>query len=413
MSILLKRYIRSVLKEGSYLEDINLLKKDIEQAIHEFSNNARLSSDQDSQDIKTIENLQIGKNSLGYIRDNPAPKDWNKIPTGDYGLGYNPFAKLRNFDVTVRTQINSLIFLYKRHLKEISSKVSTSVRRKKRDNIKIGIKVLEYVMLVDKYFNKGNLKVIGAGVNRVVVKNKMVKDIVIKIALSKKGREDNRSEISFNQNVSSKYKNLFPKVYESDSKNYTWFMIHQVIPFEDGLEVPEILFSFKNKFRESFKFMNSLGLTPGSKEEKDGIISYFVNQLYFEKKELDLIHQTGVDKQKTMFKQIKNYIVSLITGKDLDVNVDAYKIVDDSFNEKLTDMLSSWIVSNTVSEKQAKIKAENILKHVDINKLREEFGSLYEFIINNGITDGHLSNIGFSKNNRGVWDLVILDAAGV
>ena len=47
-----------------------------------------------------------------------------------------------------------------------------------------------------------------------------------------------------------------------------------------------------------------------------------------------------------------------------------------------------------------------------MSKLREEFGVLYEFIINNGITDGHLSNIGFSKNNMGVWDLVILDAAG-
>ena len=44
-------------------------------------------------------------------------------------------------------------------------------------------------------------------------------------------------------------------VYESDSENYTWFMLHQVVPFEDGLEVPEILASFKNKFRETFKFL--------------------------------------------------------------------------------------------------------------------------------------------------------------
>ena len=92
------------------------MKKDIEQAIHEFSSNTKLSRDQDDQDIKTIEDLQISKDYLGYIRDNPMPKDWNKIPSGDYGLGYNPFNKLRNLDVTSKNQINNLMLLYKKHL---------------------------------------------------------------------------------------------------------------------------------------------------------------------------------------------------------------------------------------------------------------------------------------------------------
>ncbi len=52
------------------------------------------------------------------------------------------------------------------------------------------------------------------------------------------------------------------------------------------------------------------------------------------------------------------------------------------------------------------------LYNVDVSKLRKEFGNLYEFIINNGMTDGHLSNIGFAKNNTGKWDLVLLDVAG-
>ena len=411
---LLESYIRNVLLKESIYQSIKTLTSDLLSVIKNFETNA-LGSQTATGEIKKgdFSSIHINMQALAHVVGSQKPDDFNTVPTRPYGLGYNPFDEIKDLSPDTLDEINGLYQLYTKHIKKLEDLIKNNknvMSNKKNRRFLFRVRsILNQVLMLSKHFNNpsGKFKVIGAGVNRIVVEHKEASDYVIKIAISSKGRRDNKGEIDFGRYNAE----LFPRVFE-EGKNHSWYIIEKIIPFESGIKNPELMDYLKRRFRKSLNFIKSLGITKINDDTK--LISYIVNQLYFTKGDLDIIHDYGVDNQTSLLHHLKSVIYQSLLGKEIEKqHIDAYKVVDDSFDLKLADLLSNWFMEETNNNiERANRKARAKIRRINSKELQNEFGDLYDFIITRGITDGHANNLGFRKDGEGNYSLLMLDIGG-
>ena len=423
---LLENYIRGyLLKEQINSADHQL----IEKTMKELDRNLRsmtpsMSLDTLSFDSRIISNLKDYRplKDVGERKTEPESLDINfpqqslnkfnmknkpaifNIP----GLGFNPLDKLKSEKPYYIRKIQELIDVYE--------KADT-------DEWEPIIKTLHDCLNLRYAIKRTNLKVLGAGLYRIVVTIPGLDEIVVKIGLGDKGRDDCRKEIDFSDGKGAsrlEHQKNFPTIY-SRSDNKSWYAIEKAVFFSD----------------KKFKGDKDSDDNSGKNEIKKDIEEQFSNTMFFLEEILDKFKLKEIDnfKDNTKWKMFRKYLYTIfkkdksyqqeheketsnLSARNKKISVDL-KITKNIFKKKLEIFLNeigfslSWNSSFTdkdIDMKDVKNKIiSNHLNEKSVNVMLNEIGSMFDQAVVTNIRDLHTGNMGFKKNDQDKWQLIFTD----
>ncbi len=446
-SVLLENYIRGFLSESAINLDDH---RKIEDAV------SRLSSELSSRGL-SLEDLDFDPDVLCKLRDGQklpgekTPNTSGMIPVfkpdyakntsardrdvenylGRHGLGFNPIDALKHKSKVYVNVINS----FKDSLQPyINSKQSNLKSDKKHDFLE---KTLKFKEAVDA----AGLKVLGAGVYRVVVEDPSSNNVVIKIGLSDKGRKDCKNEIEFSMGRGRSRREHtanFPTIFHYDKDNGAWYAIEKVLFFDNDTfnnAPPKFFTDIEKQFTGTYRFFEKLlDICRVSEEEKKVLVKVDIFELYikcmfdFKKGQIKAAHeeqkpQSSKSKLSKAFDSLLSSIKSAIGS----ANIRVYKGADKEafnrlFKENLvtfTDVLVSHITKDMTTMKRIRtyMRITNKLPIAideDIQILATELQNLFDHAVLNKLEDLHLGNVGFKempdgKNPKGSWQLIFTD----
>lgn len=464
---LLEKYIRGyLLKEQINSSDHKL----IEDTMEELDRN--LKSMTPSMSVDTLE---FSPRVIGSLRDFRAlkdqgeqrtkPKSLNRnvlrpsqsldkfnITTGSNfsmpGLGFNPLEKLNSNKPYYTQKIQELIDVYE---KEDPAKWNTV------------IETLKNCLNLKKAINQTGLKVLGAGLYRIVVTIPGLDEIVVKIGLGDKGRNDCRKEIDFSdgKNVSRlEHQKNFPTIYtRSDSKS--WYAIEKAVFFSDKMFADdadtskqetkqEIQSDLEDQFPNTMDFLESIiqgfklkeinyhidskwklfqsylyiifKKDSGYKEEHE---KYATDSAKKSKKSpktiaqltdktrinLDKFDNTSVDSNSLKSMALESIIRKLVESSSPDAVI-SKNILEKKLNGFLKDLSLSVMFKNGAPRNLTYVQNEIISDHLNdsnIQAMLDEIGSMFDQAVVTDIRDLHTGNMGFKKNNDNKWQLIFTD----
>jgi hypothetical protein len=465
---LLESYIRGyLLKEQINSADHQL----IEETMEELDRNLRSMTPSMSLDTLSFNpGIIAGLRDYRSLRDEgdkkTKPKSLkNKFPSQSLGgfnmtispgyslpgLGFNPIEKLKSDKTYYTKKIQELIDVYKRE-----------------DPVKWLhiIETLHNCLNLKKSINQAGMKVLGAGLYRIVVTIPGLDEIVVKIGLGDKGRGDCRKEIDFSDGKGAsrlEHQKNFPVIYtRSDNKN--WYAIEKAIFFgdkmlsadsnsssQDGKNelksdieeqflntmtfLEEILDEFKLKeisgFRANTKwkmFKNYLHTifkkdksyeeehekqTPGSssyKNKKSPLIAKLTDKT---KINLDKRQTAGKsDKQESIIIKSKTRNIFENSSVDSEITKNIFKKKLEIFLDEIGFSLA-WnpsFLKKNINIKDVKDKiTSNHLNEKSIKLMLNEVGSMFDQAVVTNIRDLHTGNMGFKKNDQDKWQLIFTD----
>ena len=169
---LLKYYIRKVLQESINYED----SQNIEKIIQTFRQNLK------SEGLD-LDNLEFDAGDISQIRDWQIPKLLDMSTTNQFfGIGFNPFGemeKLNNLDVAKEYRDYIERLHYNNHTNSL---------------VPIFHKIIDGAFAINSAAKKSGLKILGAGIFRIAMQAPSIPNVIIKIALSESGRDDNLND---------------------------------------------------------------------------------------------------------------------------------------------------------------------------------------------------------------------------
>lgn len=446
-SILLEKYIKEFLSESAINLDDH---KKIEDAV------SRLSRELSSRGM-SLEGLDFDPDILCKLRDgqklpgeatsNTSDSYAKFIPNrsksissrdkavenylGKYGLRFNPIDALKKKDKIYVNRIKT----FKDDLKPyITSKQKHLKSSEKHDFLE---KTLKFKEAVDA----AGLKVLGAGVYRVVVEDPSSDNIVIKIGLSDKGRKDCKNEIEFSMGRGGsrrEHATNFPTIFHYDKNKGSWYAIEKVLFFDNDTfnNAPPGFFSdIEKQFSGTYMFFEKvLNICKLSEEEKQvldkvDILEMYIKYMFrFKIGQIKAAHeeqkpQSRKSKLSKALESLSSSIKKAIGGANIKVYKGADKeVFNRLFKENLTsftDALISHITEDMtlIKKIQVYMRVTNKLPSVidrDIQVLATELQNLFDHAVLSKLEDLHLGNVGFKKvpdgkNPEGSWQLVFTD----
>ena len=399
---LLKKYIKSVLKE--------VINHDDSLEIEEIIKQVNLVFEAESLSLYS---LNFDPKIIAGVRDERVP-EW-AIGNSTYvaGLGFNPFSSIDK---------NNNHQIVKDYYDEYGEKLQN-----KKQHSKLKIKnyrdVAKGALVLKKAADELNLKILGSGLFRVALGIPQVPNIIIKIALSQAGRDDNLNEINFSLGQGAKnirHKENFSNVYLHD-KNGAWLVIDKEKMFTETIRNENEIFDNlkNNQFKNTFSLFEKLGITglyrSIGRSEKMLFAEYLQFIFKFDENELYDLHKEIIEKKyenDEKYKKIFRKVKGLFFGKAYEKDTDYIKMSDDYFKKKLFYFFARAIY-DFVYQDQQKIKALitkiEQCKSSTFREFSRELGMLFDQATTSGIRDMHIGNLGVKQNQDGNYRLIFTD----
>ena len=422
---ILESYIKSfILKEMINQDDHNFIQKKITELRQNLRSNG-LDLENLNFDATVIASLRdfVPLKDQGTKRIKPhsvidKPRRFDSEELQDFnitgsagfkmpGLGFNLMEKLSSNERYYRQKIEELIGIYEQ------------IDPVKWDKV---IRTMKNALLFKDSVEKAGLKILGAGIYRAAIADPKRDHFVIKVGLSKKGREDclNEIEFSYGRGVSRlEHSDNFPTIFDS-SPTGAWYAIEKVIFFtEETMKNPEVVADLEEQFKNTFMFFDALGLT--KYEDKMTTFIYYIQAMFrYDKGEIDKAHDDYIKSIAQTKKDAHvKYFLHNFTSKIADTLAENFipeKIVFDSlFKKKMAVFLEQcadrFVKHYNLSKKDYDVLLNNITR---INKhgfkvTSEEINNMFDQAIVTNIKDTHLGNLGFKKNEKGKWQLIFTD----
>ena len=410
---LIKYYIREVLQEAINFED----NQKIENAIQIFTQNLK----SEGLDLGT---LDFDARAIIRMRDSDNISNINRNfgiqPIRDafnrfrLGLGFNPFGELHignNYKI----------------LEAYCQRVDGLYRSKHRNSeIEICNHIARGAYAIKSAADDSGLKILGSGVFRVALQLPQIPDVIIKIALSQAGRDDNLNEINFSLGQGAaavSHKQNFSNVY-AHSKDGSWMVVDKEIIFADAFDtMPEVIDNLmNNQFKNTMKLLDRLGILQLCKSSGKPVNNVFAEYVYhmfnFGNKSLSQINKSYIEKiniNDSFFKRVINDLKSAIGLSTYVKTSDYIKMSDDYFKSRFCDFLIGVLkpfdrVSANVQKADETIeKMISDISAVDFRRFSKELGTLFDQSMTTGVSDMHLGNIGVKKGQDGNYRLIFTD----
>jgi hypothetical protein len=362
---LIKLYVSEFLKENINYDDHKNIRKYV-MLINKGLENKGID----------LNNLDLDPRHIARLRDRKEYVSSEEVDV--FGLGFNPFSVKNKLQ---QKKIELLLNYYK----------STVNKQKDKPEIKSYIKILEVAKAIASISNNQKIPIIGSGIFRVVFSIPNVNNVVLKIALSKSGRSDNKHESDFS--TSGKITDLrnrrnFLKIYDFD-KNGVWIVAEKVTMLSDLIknesEYEQIIEKIiNNNFKNTFSFFEKSGFLKIYELFKVSKMSMLV--IYLSHVFKDSNRSSSSIKEKNNFSHFKNILYDFI-------NIVLVHVKDNI----APDFIES--IKKYISETDESV----------INSIFNELSSLYRQFMNSEATDIHQENLGLKKDNSGNWELIFTD----
>lgn len=329
------------------------------------------------------------------------------------GLGFNPFDILSSKKMFYVNKFQKAVDYYESEINKNS---------KFKDLYEEFLDIILKVWHLSACLSELNIEVLGAGIYRIALKIPGVENVVVKVALSNKSKQDNISETEFSVGLGAPnvlYKSNFPRVYTystsgSNKPDGSWMAIEKVVMLTDLKNHPEILQDVKEQFKNTFKLFKKSGLTKLI-NSSNLFINYIGYMFDFDDNKITAAHINAMNKKYPEFKDLIYKIKKLITGKKLrDEDHISYMDISDSFFK--TQMYSFLLA---MYEEVIKYKSGNEIKDLideieagddkHLLSVSNELKLLFDQAVTTNISDTHVGNFGFMKNENNKWELVYTD----
>ena len=440
----LRNYIRNYLLESINLDDHDLIRDTI----------ARLETALSKRGLD-LYNLDFSAQKIVFLRDKHAVKDDSSVDfdTKPDSIGKNPFRaaskKIEDFDMNDIAQAHNMPALGFNPFKVFSSSKPYYINKIKKlrdvyhDNgITMGSDFLDDIIAFKEAIDETGVKVLGSGIFRMAFEIPGSDHFVIKIALSEKGRRDNKSEVSFSLGDTFRQSDVdnFPTIYTHDnSGKYAWYAVEKVrFLSPQTLLDAEVMSDVKSQFKYTYTFFENTGLTnymdesllfykyfahlfaftPGEINKAQNNYIQKINNLRVEDEKNAPLLKSLVTKLKRMFSSNMENVKSAkdLMGKDYER---ADRLVADEvfitrFQSFLYYTVSEIAKKHGTSGQGIKKLASWIdaVAKMDKNLTRlvsDEAMSLFEQAIMTDMKDLHAGNIGFKHDKNGKWRLIFTD----
>tara|TARA_B100001121_G_scaffold165358_2_gene144524 strand:+ start:329 stop:1615 length:1287 start_codon:yes stop_codon:yes gene_type:complete len=423
MSILLKRYIRSVLKEDIGPKDHQAIvstMKSLDSLLKQKSVGGKSMS---------LSNLNIDERMICKLRDNKSLKvDSNITKPASYdpadisvninkeeifGLGFNPVNVLKKEKEFYEEKINKALEYYEEKINNNSK------------NRQLFIELATTIMRIQRLsecIKQLGIKVLGAGIYRVAVVIPGAESVIVKIALNEKAKKDNLSEIGFSTGQTTpniRYLKNFPKTYAS-AKDGSWMSVEKAVMLEEILTRKDILKDIKEQFKYTFDLFEGGGLLNTSIVNESSCFVYYIGFMFnFRGDKIDNAYIDEMNKKYPKFKMLarnlKNAIFNRRKRKPRDKDhVDHIKVTDDFYKKRLYQFfiyMHSQILKT--ANNNSKLKgALDLIQQSDakgLNLFSNELDSLLDQSFTTNIKDTHIGNFGFLKGLDNKWRLIFTD----
>ena len=398
---LLKYYIKKVLQESINYED----SQNIEKIIQTFRQNLK-------NEGLDLNNLEFDAGDISQIRDWQIPKLLDMSTTNQFfGIGFNPFGdieKVNNLDIMrdYRDYIERL--RYNNHTNSLVS---------------VFHKIINGAFAINSAAKKSGLKILGAGIFRVAMQVPSIPNVIIKIALSESGRDDNLNEVKFSLGQGAAtvtHKENFSNVY-SHGKNGSWMVVDKEIMFVDLLDgfSPDVMNNLiTNQFKKTMHEFDELKLPDlhWSGKKTDILAEYLQHMFDFDDKSIKSIRKSYAKKDHadTFTQSLAVRIKSALGIKGEIKSSDYIKMSDEYFKSRFCNFLIS-IISDASDMSPKKKYAELLVNKIEkktsdfFRKLFKDFGMLYDQAMTSGIRDMHLGNLGVKKGKDGNYRIIFTD----
>tara|TARA_B100001059_G_scaffold235782_1_gene282793 strand:- start:1917 stop:3155 length:1239 start_codon:yes stop_codon:yes gene_type:complete len=404
--ILLRKYIRKVLNETINYKD----SQNIEKTIQTFKQNLKSKG-------LDLDNLEFDAGDISHIRDSRIPRSADLLSTNlFFGVGFNPFGEM--------DKLNNLNILkdYRDYIERLN--YSTRSNRK----IDIFHKIVDGAFAINSAAKQSGLNILGAGIFRVALQIPSIPNVIIKIALSESGRDDNLNEVNFSLGQSAAtvtHKENFSNVY-SYSKNGSWMIVDKEVMFIDLLDgfSPDIMNNLiENQFKKTMHEFDELKLPDlhWSGKKPDILSEYLQHMFDFDDKGIKSIRKSFAKKDHAdTFTQSLVFRVKTALGIKGEIKSSNYiKMSDEYFKNQFCNFLVSVISdSSSMSSKKKKEVAEVLVNEIEkkaektgdlFRELFKDFGMLYDQAMTTGIRDMHLGNLGVKKGQDGNYRIIFTD----
>ncbi len=398
---LLKSYIKEILKESINYED----SQKIEKVIENFRQNLKSEG-------FDLDNLEFDAYDISEIRDCNEP-DFSSLKIGPnlQGLSFNPFGEINqanNFEK------------FKKYYSYIDSLHNSKHSNKMVKNFH---NIIKGAYAIRKAANDSGLKILGSGIFRIALEIPSIPDVVIKIALSKSGRDDNANEIKFSLGQGAKsvrHKENFSNVY-SHSKNGSWMIVDREIMFVDVLEgkKPNVLDNLlKNQFKNTMDLFDDLNLVSlhWSGRTTHLFAEYVQHMFNFDDRSLSRIKKSHArkDHDEGFVKSLVTRVKNALGVKGSVISSDYIKMSDSYFKNRLF-MFLAEIIGDASDTSPNKKLAEIVVNQIEkksrdyFRKVFKDFGMLYDQAMTSGISDMHIGNLGVKLGKDGNYRLIFTD----
>lgn len=427
--ILLERYIKLFLNEAMSYSD------------HEKINNAmnmldsKLRQKTINGKVIGLKNFDINYLSLVRLRDNESIAASKSItrPVSHHlggfkssaaeadiddskpvGLGFNPFDVLKSRKAFYVDKFRKAIDYYEEEIKSNS---------KHSDQYNEFLDIILKVWHLSACLDELGIEVVGAGIFRVALKIPGIDDLVVKLSLSGKARNDNIKEIEFSTGKGAAnvtYRSNFPRVYIYSSENNSgipdgvWMAIEKAIMLLSLKDHPEIMKDIKAQFSSTFKIFEKSGLTSLAKES-DLFINYIGFMFDFNENRITRAHIDELNKKYPEFKDLVHKIKQMLSGKKLrDRDQISYiDVSNDFFKKRLYEFLLimyNEVIKHTPGDQMKQvIDVIEVASAKELSIISQELNSLFDQAVTTNISDTHIGNFGFMKNDKNKWELVYTD----
>lgn len=437
---ILKYYIRKVLSEAAInLEDHDMIEDTMQT----------LESELRSRGLD-LHNLPFDAQKIVFLRDGSAIKDENA--TKPQTVGKNPFRKASRresqFDMSMTATADNTPALGFNPMKILSSSKPYYVNKIKQlkdfyesHGNMFATQFLQSILSFKEAVDASGLKVLGSGIFRVAIAIPGNDNIVVKIALSEKGRKDNESEIKFSMGGTFKQSHIdnFPTIFTHDNKSYAWYAVEKVKFLSDGaLSQSDILSDIKSQFSYTYKFFEDTGL---NNYMNDDMLFYhfFAHMFSFTPGEINQAHQRYNQKvqdlrdtdyknksfyEKAMLKIKKIFSKDNIepkTSKELmgqDYESPEVVVIDDVFVKRFQTFMF-YVVDAIIKRLGTQNKnVTALVRWIDaiakldkslVRLVSNEIKPLLDQAVMTDMKDLHAGNIGFKHDNNGRWRLIFTD----
>jgi len=441
---ILEKYIKNFLLESINLDDHNLIKDTV----------SKLETAMNKRGLD-LYNLNFDAQKIVFLRDQHAVKDSSSVDfiTKPETINKNPFrAKSKNikdFDMNDIAKSYNMPALGFNPLKTLSSSKPYYMNKIKKlrdiyhsNRITLGAEFLDDIISFKEAIDEAGIKTLGAGIFRIAFEIPGHDGFVIKVALSEKGRRDNKSEVSFSLGDTFKQSDVdnFPTIYTHDnSGKYAWYAIEKVkFLSPETLLDSEIMSDVKNQFKYTHTFFTDTGLikyvdesklfykyfahlfafTPGEINKAQNKYIKKINDLRVEDENSEPLIKRLLLKLRRLFTSNTKNLKSAkeLLGKDYEsaeVSI-ADKVFITRFQTFLYYTVQEIVKNYGTSDKSI----QNLITWIDavakmdkslIRLISNEAMSLFEQAIMTDMKDLHAGNIGFKHDKNGKWRLIFTD----